>query len=111
MAFSNCGSLIIHIPKNFKSRYLQMEGIRGFENQLVEYEATEGNGNNKSHKQIYSNNINNKTDIKNNYKIAIIIIIIAIIGFVMLFNAKCAKTKSNHHYDHFDPSMEYRHSD
>ena len=41
----------------------------------------------------------------------VIYIIIAIIGLVMLFNAKCAKTKSNHHYDHFDPSMEYRHSD
>ena len=39
-----------------------------------------------------------------------IIIIIAILGLVMLINAKCAKTRSNHHYDLFDPSMEYRHT-
>lgn len=39
----------------------------------------------------------------------IIIIIIVILGLVMLFNAKCNPSK-NHHYDHFDPSMEYRHS-
>ena len=40
----------------------------------------------------------------------IIFIIIAILGAIMLFNAKCNKSKSSHHYDHFDPSMEYRHS-
>jgi hypothetical protein len=39
-----------------------------------------------------------------------IIIIIAILGLVILINAKCAKTRSNHHYDLFDPSMEYRHT-
>lgn len=41
----------------------------------------------------------------------VIFIIIAILGAIMLFNAKCSKSKSSHHYDHFDPSMEYRHSD
>ena len=41
----------------------------------------------------------------------VIFIIIAILGAIMLFNAKCNKSKSSHHYDHFDPSMEYRHSD
>lgn len=40
----------------------------------------------------------------------IIIVIIAILGCIMLFNAKCSKTRS-HHYDYFDPGMEYKHSD
>lgn len=39
----------------------------------------------------------------------IIVIIIAILGAMMLFNAKCSKTKS-HHHEFFDPSMEYRHT-
>jgi hypothetical protein len=47
---------------------------------------------------------------KKENKRIIIIIIIAILGLVMLINAKCAKTRSNHHYDLFDPSMEYRHT-
>lgn len=46
---------------------------------------------------------------KENRRILIIIVIV-ILGLVMLFNAKCSKTRS-HHYDYYDPSMEYRHSD
>lgn len=41
----------------------------------------------------------------------VIFIIIAILGAIMLFNANCNKSKSSHYDDHFDPSMEYRHSD
>ena len=39
----------------------------------------------------------------------LVIIIIAILGCIMLFNAKCSKTRNNH-YEHFEPEMEYRHS-
>lgn len=124
-AFKNCGNLIIYIPDGKKDYFAQMEGLKYFGNQLIEYKMTAqqvkpslnnatsfcqgAKAKEEEHRKLVEKRKQEQEQTAKANRRIIIFIIIAILGAIMLFNAKCSKTRSNHN-DLFDPAMEYRHS-